>query len=133
MIISNNKKMKEEEISVAEWIKNTFGGNIKIINERLDYSKKSPDYLWDNKLWDLKTVSTNKAANSAVRSGLRQIKTNPGGIVLDYGNYDVEMQEIEKVILRRMNSSLYQTKNGVDIIVKTKDEVKVIKYKKKKR
>ena len=49
-----------------------------------------PDYIWNNKLWDLKTISNEKAANSALRKGVNQIFDNPGGVMLDCRKFSVE-------------------------------------------
>ena len=79
-----NKHKHEKEIKIAEWIHKTLGGNIKLLNEATEVNVKTPDYKWNEKLWDLKTTTTAKSANSAVRHGLKQIKDNQGGIILDY-------------------------------------------------
>ncbi|MBO4375439.1 MAG: hypothetical protein J5829_10070, partial [Lachnospiraceae bacterium] len=55
------------------------------MNEKNLDNVKTPDFLWHDKHWDLKDVSSVKAVDNAVRKGLHQIKDNPGGIILDFG------------------------------------------------
>ena len=80
--IDYRKSRHKEEIHVAKLLHERFGGDLKIINERLVYQTKSPDFLWLDKYWDLKTITSEKAADSAIRHGIKQISSNPGGIIL---------------------------------------------------
>lgn len=123
-----DSKRHKDEIEFADWILKTFGGNIELLEESRTNGIKMPDYIWNGKLWDLKTVSTEKSANSAVRKGLKQIKNNPGGIFLNYGNNDISLEEVEKVIDDRVKLS---NENSVDImIIMDQKLIKVIRYKK---
>lgn len=72
----------KREIDIAHHIWGTFGGDITLLKESNTNGVKTPDYLWNKKLWELKSISTEKAADSAVRSALKQIKGNPGGVIL---------------------------------------------------
>ncbi|WP_311492941.1 hypothetical protein [uncultured Megasphaera sp.] len=67
------------EVIMAQWLYKRFGGNIKLLTAVNEQNKKTPDYLWDGKYWDLKSISSEKAADSAIRHGLKQIADNPGG------------------------------------------------------
>ena len=85
-------------------------------------------FKWSGKYWELKTVSTEKSANSAVRKGLKQIADNPGGIILNYGNNDISLKEVEKVIDDRVK---FNDENSVDIMIIIDQKlIKVIRYKK---
>ncbi len=93
--------------------------------------EKRPDYLWNGKLWDLKTATTEKSANSAIRHGLRQIWNNPGGIILDYRGKQIDLSVLQNVIQKR----LWWTENypGMDImVVLGDDDVRVWRYAEKK-
>lgn len=123
-----NKTLHENEIEFAEWLHRKLGGDIRLVNEINMQGQKSPDYVWNGKYWDLKTTTTAKAANSALRHGLKQIKDNPGGIILDYKNEDVDLQEVINEVENRMRQSkgdLYH----VDVMIISKQEiVKIIRY-----
>ncbi|MCD7881082.1 MAG: minor capsid protein [Clostridiales bacterium] len=123
-----NKKLHTAETQTAQWIHNNLGGDIHLLNESRKYKVMTPDYLWREKLWDLKSASSAKAANSAVRHGLKQIQGNPGGIILNYGEEMVSLVELEEVLNKRMTASATQT---VDILVLRRDTlVMALRYKK---
>ena len=73
------EKDHKAEIEVANLVVDKFGGVMKVLQE--NNQTKMPDYLWNDKFWDLKTCSTEKACDSAIRHGLKQIANNPGGII----------------------------------------------------
>lgn len=79
-----DKNLHQGEISFSKWLFNTFGGNIRLLNEINLDKVSTPDFLWYDREWDLKTTSTEKSADAAIRHGLKQIRRNPGGIFLDY-------------------------------------------------
>ena len=75
-------KGHKAEIEVANQLIDQFGGKIVLLKEANAQGKKTPDYLWRGKQWELKSISTAKAADMAIRSGVKQIKGKPGGVVL---------------------------------------------------
>lgn len=129
--IEYDKDYKEskhkEEIEVANLLFNTFGGNIKLLNESNIAGQMMPDYLWNGKLWDLKTVTTEKSADSAIRKGLKQIISNQGGVILDYRGKEINQDILIKTIDTRMKRGHYST---VDIIIMLNDKIKIFRYKK---
>lgn len=90
-----------------------------VLKETID-GELSPDFEINEKLWDLKSVSTEKAANSAIRHGLKQIEGNPGGIILNYEQNSFDIKELNDVIGQRMG--WYRDKN-VDIMIIAKNEI----------
>lgn len=118
-----------EETKIAEWLRSKFGGDIRLLNEsKVDHEKRA-DLLWRGKLWDLKTASTEKAANTAIKRGLQQIRPNPGGIILDYKDIEISMDLLKQVIDKRME--WLSKGEAVDImIVRNGEVVKVLRYKK---
>lgn len=115
IIYENGYKIQthKDEINVAEWLHRNFGGDIVLINEKNIQNVKSADYFWNGKLWDLKTVTTEKAANSAIRKGIKQIVANPGGIILNYGNSNISTTNL----IKEINHRLEYSDISIDIIV----------------
>lgn len=114
-------KMNEREI--AKWLFAEFGGNITAREERK--GQKNPDYLWRDKLWDLKTVSSEKAANKAIQSAIGQIKTNPGGAILYYKNFKPDKKVLYECLDERMK---WHDIEQMDIIIKEADKYEVLRY-----
>lgn len=71
------------EVRTAQQIRELFGGKIVLLKESNEQGKKTPDYLWKGKGWEQKTISTAKAADSALRGALKQIAENPGGVAFE--------------------------------------------------
>ena len=99
------KSRHREEIRVAEWLHSTFGGDIQMLNEKTRFKTKSPDYIWNGKMWDLKTLQTVTAIDSALRHGVKQIENNPGGILLNFSDIDLDLSDIAPLILNRLRRS----------------------------
>ena len=117
------------EIKTAQWLHDHFGGDIELLNESNIQGQKTPDYLWNSAYWDLKKLSSKKAANSAVRHGLQQIRENPGGLILDLGEIDIPLDELNAVINKRMQWN--QIKKAVDIMVIQQGKpLEILRYKK---
>ena len=117
----------EDELKFAEWVHNTLGGDIHVRKEANQQNVKDPDYMWNGKLWDLKTVSTEKAANTAVQRGIDQIKHNPGGVMLDYNTNHVNLSTLELILDRRMK--WYHDITADIMVVSNNEVVKVYRYK----
>lgn len=116
------------EIKVAQWLNNNFGGNIELLRELDTDKKKTPDYLWDGKQWELKTVSSTKAIDSALRSALKQIAEKPGGVILDCSEVEARADELQEAIEYRMQRS---GQFSADVIVfRNGKATNVFRYKK---
>lgn len=124
---SYNSKAHKEEIAFAQWLHNKMGGDIHLLNEQNQNHVKTSDYIWNSKLWDLKSLSSEKAANSALRKGINQISGNPGGVMLDCRKFNVEEKTLLGIIEKRMK---WHRDIEVDImIVKSESDIRVIRYK----
>lgn len=118
------KNERQDEIRMANWIHKTLGGDIVLKTEL--HGQKNPDYEWLGSFWDLKTTSTEKSANSALKSGIKQIKENPGGIILNYGDKQIDINELMKVIDKRM---AWYPSESADIIIISRGRIeKVLRY-----
>ncbi len=122
-----NTQQHQLEVDFSYWIHNTFGGEIRLLKEINEQKVKTADYRWRGKLWDLKTVTTEKAANAAVRHGLQQIRENPGGIFLDYRGVVVDMDMLKDVLKKRMQWR--KDASAVDIMIILDDGTQVWRYK----
>lgn len=124
-----NEKIHKNEIDFADWLHNYLGGEIKLLEEVNQDKINTPDFIWNGRFWDLKTASTEKSANSAIRKGLHQIEANPGGIFLDFGENDISLDTLLDVIENRMK---WYPQQKIDIMIVLKGEVvKVLRYEKK--
>ena len=121
------KGKRKNEIRVAEWLINEIGGNINLIKDNKEKDVKSPDYNWNDYLWELKNISTEKAADSAIRKGLKQIFKKPGGLIIELDD-EMDLDELKGVIIDRMQRGYH---SQIDIIVKNKKDMLFIwRYKK---
>lgn len=68
----------KDEIKYAKWLLKAFGGDIVLLKEANIRKIKTPDYLWNNRLWELKDISSVNSADQQLRYALKQIQTNPG-------------------------------------------------------
>ena len=88
-----DEDVKPEDVRVAQIIHDTLGGDIHVQKDVNKNHVKTADYLWNGKLWELKTTHSDDAVKSAVRSALKQIKMNPGGVVIDVQGEGRNMRE----------------------------------------
>ena len=118
-----------QEMEVADFLHDTYGGDIELRAESRSIGVKSPDYVWRGKNWELKTVTTEKSANSAVRHAVEQISGRPGGIILDYQNNEVSVEGVLDTALSRLKRSGYKE---VDLLILTENRTKqhIYRYKK---
>ena len=114
----------QKEIDMAEWLHKNLGGDIKLVNESIVHGIMMPDYMWQNKYWELKSTTTEKSANSAIRKGIKQIERKPGGIILNYET-EIDLQEAINVIEKRMKGSK-QGDIPVDIMIIRKGKMEMV-------
>lgn len=130
VVYDNQYKINDhkEEINIANLISSVFGDDVILLQEKKLENVKNPDYIWKNKLWDLKTLTTEKSADSAIRKGLKQIESNSGGIILDYRGKNINLDKLMKIVDARMKRGC---KSDTDImIILEKNKIKVFRYKK---
>lgn len=123
--------LHHEEVKGAEWLLEKFGGTIELRKESTVDGVHTTDYFWNGAPWELKTLHSEKAANSAVRQALIQLEKTDGGILLDCAFSPIDVDALIQYIERRLAwGSLQDT----DIIIKANDEiVSIIRYKKQSR
>lgn len=97
-------KNHKEEINVANQIRELFGGKIVLLKESQTPGMKMPDMLWKGKQWEIKSISTEKAADSALRKAIKQIHKNQGGVILDVAD-GIDKQKLIDVLDARATRS----------------------------
>lgn len=118
----------QEEINIANWLHDTYGGAIRLLNEADEFGVKMPDFEWRGKLWELKTTSTANATDNAVRKAIKQIQDNPGGIILDYGDREIDVDVLLSVISKRV---VRCDLDSFDVLILSKGSaLKVLRHKK---
>ena len=120
-------KGHQTEIATAEWLKKTFGGDIKLLKESDVKGQTMPDFLWNQKFWELKGTSTINGADKLLQHAIKQIQENPGGVILNILD-DIDMPALEKQLASRIHRSKI---TGLDLMILTKDTLlKILRYKK---
>ena len=121
-------KTHSDEMRVAHWLYKTFGGDICLLKESKEPGSKTPDFLWNGDLWELKNVTTKNSVDRAVREAAKQIQGAPGGIILNILNAE---EGIDAVIdattqrFRRINLS------SIDVLLISNGELqKILRYQK---
>ena len=122
-------KDHQEEIRVAEILQESIGGDMVLLTERNYEGLKTPDYMWDGTLWDLKVISSVNAVHNALRKGLRQITSNPGGIILWMAGCHMKLDDVVVAVMDRLYQS---TAFELELIFWRNDVIMhVLKYTKK--
>lgn len=87
----------------------------------------SPDYIWKEKMWELKTKQSEKGEDNAVRKAYKQIAQNPGGLFLDYGDNEISVELLNQIIHKR---AMRYKDLRMDIMVINKgDVIEILRYK----
>lgn len=108
-------KGHKTEIEVANQLRNQFGGKFVLLKEANAQGIKTPDYLWRGKQWELKSISTAKAADMAIRKATKQIAKTPGGVVLQCTG-SINTDELIRIVDDRAVRSVVSTGFGFDVI-----------------
>lgn len=127
-----DKSGNVQEIEIAEWLKDTFGGNVLLLNRMAHLPNKSPDYQWRGMLWDLKTPKekTSNAYENCIKAVKEQIRESPGGIIIDLDKCGATIEEAEPIIVHRITRSLDYPLDA--IILHSGRSFKILRFKTKK-
>lgn len=114
------------EIRRADWLVEKFGGIVKLIKEADDI--KTPDYIWHDKFWELKQVSSINSVDKMLQKALKQIIKNPGGVILDLDGNSIDEKAMMKQIAMRFGRSAVQE---ADIMITSDEElISILRMKK---
>ena len=97
-------KGHKTEIEVANQLRDQFGGKFVLLKESQTPGVKMPDMLWKGKQWEIKSISTEKAADSALRKAIKQIHGNQGGVIFDVAD-GIDKQKLIDVLDARATRS----------------------------
>lgn len=118
-----------DEIETARWLHMIFGGNLTLLKESTRQGVKTADYLWNDRLWERKGVSSSNfnTINRRVRKAYMQIAGDNGGIILDFTDSKLTMEQAIKIVLQSVER---RSRGFADIIIKKKNVFKVFRAKK---
>lgn len=117
---------KEKEI--AEWLKNTFGGEIKMI-PRINYPKSisTPDYLFKSIKFDLKEI--NGQSKRTIENALKNKKRQASNFILDLSNSHLTMND---VFLQMDLLYSYRKRKWINIVILKKENNLIGVYQRKR-
>ena len=131
-INSKNKNVIHDytnnELKIAKWLKNTFGGKI-YLNPRVNFPQKisTSDYIFKNKRYDLKTIYG--SGSRTIKKSVKKAKMQANNFIIDVTNSNLSFEEIKKQI-----DSIYSNSSvkKIDIIIiKRKNNFIIYKNNKK--
>lgn len=117
------RKVHQDEIRMADWLHRTFGGDIVLLKESKEPGDKTPDFLWNNLLWELKGATSKNSVDRAIREASKQIQSKPGGIILDVSTSDLPFDAIVDAINERIKRISLDL---VDIMIVSNEKIKVV-------
>lgn len=97
------------ELECARWLVKKFGGVVVLLSESEIDGVKTADFLWDGKLWDLKTPtgSGKRTIDNQFAKIKNQIIHNPGGMILDCTYLSNSNFEVIESVSKRMILSCF--------------------------
>lgn len=114
----------EQLIRTYNAIEKRFGGEVTFRAANAPKGHPNPDWDWMGKRWDVKCPTSINAVSKRLQDGIEQIADNPGGVILNLLDWEVDMHKVWRAINGRMKASTYTY--NVDVIVISKDEVKML-------
>lgn len=117
-------KKDSDEYKCAEWLKNTFGGEIFMcprVNKPDGIS--TPDYLWNNEKWDLKSLTG--SGKRALEDLIKKKEKQAHNFIIDTSKSKLNDKEIQNQVEKLFDS---KTTEWVEqLIVKNAENFKVYK------
>ena len=116
------------EKEVAELLTKTFGGTIYMI-PRINYPKgiKTPDYIWNNERWDLKTIHGN--SKNSLYDSIKNSKEQSNNFIIDITKSMLSLTDATRIV---NNKNIMRTRKWMRYIIIIKhNNIKI--YKNNKR
>ncbi|MBQ4425610.1 MAG: hypothetical protein II882_07750 [Lachnospiraceae bacterium] len=118
---------------MQDWLHDVFGGDIEALNE--EGRALSPDYIWRNKLWDLKTPdkTNHNTLEKRIGHGIKQIFSSSrgksaGGLIVDLSQCGYSFEDGSRLAVEK---AVKKSKGVFDLIVKKNDRYVVYRINKK--
>lgn len=93
----------DKEKRIAEWLENTFGGELYMIPRvNNPASISTPDYLWNDEYWDLKEITGN--GKHTLDSAIKKKKSQSQRFIFDITNSEMSIIEADKQVQKIMSS-----------------------------
>lgn len=124
------EKHSKNEIEMAKIIHRELGGDIFLINENLNRrSEISPDYKWNEELWDLKSPVQIRSFTKRIRKGIHQIEKSPGGIIVDLPE-SIPFNDAVDIIWKRWKTTGEKAATSLDVIfVQNGRIIRILRFK----
>lgn len=115
------KNNHDVEIENSRWILEKFGGNIRLITE--PEVRRMADYEWDGTYWELKSPegSGKRTISNQFNSALEQIKLNPGGMILE--TKDLQLDLSKEKLVKECADEMIKKRFPGDVIIKNKSKL----------
>lgn len=97
---------------MANWLLDKFGGSFTLLADNHPEGQLNPDYLWNGKIWDLKTLTTDKiyTLKKSIKYGVEQIAENPGGVIVDLSKSPLGSNDVIKAL------KISEEKDGLTVV-----------------
>lgn len=120
------QKVKQHEIDVAAELIKKIGGNVTLIDNSGQISKR--DLLWGGKTWEVKRASSVSAAEDRAKTGMHQIEKTGGNLVIDCWDDDFDAS----IIAALHSVERYSSVSSIDVIFMHKGSLqRIYRYKKR--
>ena len=113
----DDQKQLEE---TADVVIRKYGGNIEFLAADAPKGEPNPDWLWREKLWDVKCPTSVNALKQRLGKGIHQIKDNPGGVILNLYDWEISKYDVWRAINGRMKQVNCQYDVDIMVIMKNK-------------
>ena len=120
----------KEEISIAKFLSKEFNIYIELLTEINEDKIKTPDFIFNDKYWEIKNVSSANSIDKRVKIAIQQIIKNVGGIVLVIDRSDLDISTIKEIVFHRIDRTKIER---IDIIfIKNEIIIEIDRYENRK-
>ena len=108
----------ESEKEIAQWLTNQMGGHVymcpRII---LPEGIRTPDYIWDNEKWDLKSITQH--SKNTINNAIKNTKNQSNNVILNLIDETYSDKELVKEMKRIYSNQRYNYIDKILILEKT--------------
>lgn len=113
-----------KELEVANFLENTFGGEI-YMNPRVNIPNgvKTADYWWNGEYWDLKELKNSTSLTRAVDNVIKDCEKQSHNFIIDITDSEVPVSSIIKQVKKTFTPGMYYRLWVNKIIIKYNDDL----------